>query len=170
MGFFSRTIAGLCLVLSIGSSVNTRPSRGSPQLNASPQAPLSAAPVALAPAAPPPEARTVTGYTLPPDLARKAHRLGQIAFWGQLGGFLYSVIALLLLLTWRVVPRIRDWAERATSVRLVQASIVAPAFFLAFDVLWGFRQYGLSIQRWGSWFWDWTKRECVTVIVAALLT
>jgi STE24 endopeptidase len=123
--------------------------------------------------------RTVTAYTLPPDLYRKAHQLGQIAFWAQLGFFVYSVIVLLLLLKWKVAPALRDRAERATSVRFLQAAIVGPLFFLAFDVLslptgifrhWVIRKYGLSIQGWGSWLWDWTKSEFITLIVAAILT
>jgi hypothetical protein len=44
---------------------------------------------------PQPAEQKVTAYALPPDLYRQAHTLGRIAFWGQLGAFLYSMIALL---------------------------------------------------------------------------
>jgi len=135
MRSFWRTIACIGFALSIGPSVAVEPLRPLPRVSASPRVLFSATQGTLALAAPLPAATTVTAYTLAPDLARKAHRLGQIAFWGQLGTFVYSVIALLFLLKWTVVPTIRDWAERATSMRILQAAIVAPLFFLAFDVL-----------------------------------
>jgi len=106
-----------------------------------------------------PAEKRVTAYTLPPDLYRKAHNLGTIAFWGQLVTAFYSLIALVLLLNWRTAPKIRDIAEKASSVRFLQAAIFATLFFLAFDVLclptgmfrqWILRKCGLSNQGWGS--------------------
>jgi penicillin G amidase len=125
-----------------------------------------------------PPGRRVTAYTLPPDLYRQAHALGRIAFWSQLGAFFYSVIVLLLLLKWNVAAKIRDWAERLAAVHFLQALIVAPLFFITFDFLslppgvlrqWVIRKYGLSIQGWGSWFWDWTKGELITAVIATIL-
>ncbi|HUO35002.1 MAG TPA: hypothetical protein VMU43_08410, partial [Candidatus Acidoferrum sp.] len=72
----------------------------------------------------------ITAYTLPPDLYRKAHLLGQIAFWGRLGVFVYGVIILLLVLKWKIAPKYRDVAERASRNHFVQALIFAPLFTL----------------------------------------
>src|ERR1700685_646994 len=64
---------------------------------------------------PQPAEKPITAYSLPPDLAHKAHLLGQIGFGGQLVGFFYSLVILLLCLKWRLAPRFRDWAEHSTS-------------------------------------------------------
>ena len=31
------------------------------------------------------------------------------------------------------------------------------------------RRYGLSVQGWGSWFWDWTKGELIGMVLGAIL-
>jgi STE24 endopeptidase len=125
-----------------------------------------------------PVEKKVTAYTLPPDLARKAHNLGKISFWGRLVTFFYSVIVLLLILKWRLAPKFRNWAEGRTRFRFVQALIFTPLFFFAFDALsiptdfareWVLRLYGLSVQGWGSWLWDWTKGELVGYVIASIL-
>jgi STE24 endopeptidase len=145
---------------------------------AQPQSEASAAQTAAAPAAPQAAQKRVTAYTLPPDLYRKAHNLGKIAFWGQIVTFIYSVVLLLLLLKWKLAPKIRDWAERTTSVRFVQALLFTPLFFLTFDFLslptgiareWILLKYGLSVQGWGSWLWDWTKGELIGFVIAPIM-
>jgi hypothetical protein len=50
-------------------------------------APASSTPQPIAATAPSESLPKITAYTLPPDLYRKAHLLGQIAFWGRLGVF-----------------------------------------------------------------------------------
>lgn len=123
--------------------------------------------------------QNVTHYTLPPALYRKAHRLGQVSFWGELIGTLYSWLTLLLILNWRFAPKFRDWAERATRVRFFQALIFAPPLILTISLLtipldigrhWVSRRFGISIQGWASWFWDWTKQEIVLIVIGAFLT
>ena len=34
---------------------------------------------------------------------------------------------------------------------------------------WELRNYNLSVQAWGSWAWDWTKGELVSVILGIML-
>lgn len=128
-------------------------------------------------AQPAPEKR-ITAYTLPPDLYRKAHTLGQISFWGRLAAILYGWIILWLVLRWRVAPKYRDWAEKAGSVRFLQALIFAPPLLFTLAVLnipfdlgeqWVSRKFGISVQGWGSWAWDWMKGEIVTLIIGTIL-
>jgi STE24 endopeptidase len=166
------------LALSIAPSFAAGDSRATHFLSELQQPLVADAQTAAAPSASQPTEKKVTAYTLPPDLYRKAHNLGKIDFWGQLGTFLYTVIALLLLLKWKAAPKIRDWAERTAKARFLQAAIFAPLFFLTFDVLciptailrqWVLRKYGLSIQGWGSWLWDWAKGEFITFIAATIL-
>ena len=125
-----------------------------------------------------PNERHVTAYTLPPELHKKAHLLSRIAFWGQLAGFVYSVVVLLLILRWNWAARFRDWAERVTKNRFVQACIFTPPILLAIAVLsipfdiaqeWVSRKFGLSVQSWPSWLWDWTKGQLLSFILGAIL-
>jgi STE24 endopeptidase len=124
------------------------------------------------------QARKVTQYTLPPPLYRKAHRLGQISFWGELIGTAYSWLILLSILNWRLAPKYRDWAEKISRVKLVQALIFPPPLVVTIGVLtmpldvaehWVSRHFGISIQGWASWLWDWTKQEIVLVVMAMFL-
>jgi Zn-dependent protease with chaperone function len=138
---------------------------------------VSTAPVAQTPAQP--AAKKVTAYTLPPDLYKKAHDFSQIAFWFQLLTILYSLIVLWLILRWRLAPTYRDWAEKAASAHFLQAAIFAPLFILTFDIFmlpiaiarhFVSLKFGLSIQRWPSWIWDWAKGQMIAVVLGTLLT
>jgi Zn-dependent protease with chaperone function len=120
----------------------------------------------------------VTEYTLPPDVYKKARRLGEIRFQFALISFVYGLIVLWLILRWKLAPKYRFWAERVASNRFVQAVIFAPLLILTMDVLglpaeiyenWVNRAYGLSVQGWGSWAWDWAKSEFLSVIVGIIL-
>jgi Zn-dependent protease with chaperone function len=145
-----------------------------PASRASPSSPQDGAPS-------PATAETVkhvTHYTLPPALYRKAHRLGQISFWGELVGTVYSWLILLLILNWRLAPKYRDWAEKTSRARFLQALIFAPPLVLTIGVLtipldiaqhWVSRRFGISIQGWGSWLWDWTKAEIVLIVISTFL-
>ncbi len=70
--------------------------------------------------------KTITAYTLPPDLAHKAHLLGQLGFVGRFIGFFYAVLVLVLFLKWKLAPKFRNWAEKFTSNRFLQAAIFSP--------------------------------------------
>jgi STE24 endopeptidase len=116
--------------------------------------------------------KTVTAYTLPPDLYKKAVDLGRIHFRFNLIGFFYGLVVLWIVLRFRLAPRYRDWAEKASRNSFVQTLIFAPSLLLTMSVL-GLpsdiyehrvsRLYGLSIQSWGSWFWDWSKGQFLAV-------
>ena len=144
------------------------------QLQANPGAPPAPA-SAVAPQEMP---RNVTAYTLPPGVYRKAHRLAQIRFWGQIVVFFYSLAVLLLVLKWRLAPKYRRWAERITSIRFFQAATFAPLFLFSVAVLeipadvaeqWVMRRFGLSIQGWASWGWDWTKGQLISLVLGVIL-
>jgi STE24 endopeptidase len=122
--------------------------------------------------------RVVTVYTLPPDLYRKARNIDKLRFAFELIAPLYGIAILWLILQWRAAPKFRDWAEKSSSRRLLQALIFVPLITLAIDVLslptgiaqnWVERVYGLSVQGWGSWAWDWTKGELVSIITSTIL-
>ena len=116
-------------------------------------------------------------YTLPPDKLAKAiafaaarHRLHFIAV-------AYGIIVLLAVLAWHVAPRLRDLAQSVTRRRIRQAYIFTTLLLLLIDVvelpisLYGHHlalEYEQSIQGWGSWFWDWTKGELLSFLLAGV--
>jgi len=117
-------------------------------------------------------------YSLPPDKLAKAHALylleGALYFASALWGFL----VLWLMLRFHFGPRLRDWAQRASHLRFVQAIVVMSAFVIVVQLsslpfhVYGHHvslQYGLSVQHWGSWFGDWSKGLLLALIFASVL-
>jgi STE24 endopeptidase len=88
-------------------------------------------------------------------------------------------IAILLLALWvKAVARLRDFAERRTGSQWLQAVIFVPALLGMLAVLHlPLRAYGhtlavryeLSVQGWGSWLWDWTKGELLSIALAIVV-
>jgi Zn-dependent protease with chaperone function len=93
----------------------------------------------------------------------------------------WGIAVLWLLLRLGVVAALRDFAERRTGSWLLQALLFVPGLLLLLGVLrLPIRisahalslRYQQSIQGWGSWFWDWTKAELLSVglgLVVALI-
>ncbi len=117
-------------------------------------------------------------YSLPPDKLAKAYALYLI------DGTLYFVITawgflvLYLMLRTHFGATLRDWAERSSRRRFVQALIVMSLFVivlqftqLPFDLYQHHisLKYGLSVQHWGSWFGDWGKGLLLSVIFGSIL-
>lgn len=120
----------------------------------------------------------ITHYTLSPERDAKARAIAKTSLRILIVDFLYGVFLLLLVLRWKFAARYRDMAERVSARRFVQALIFVPLIVLTLDVLslpTGIysnhigRVYGLSVQSWGSWFWDWTKGEILGVVLSTLL-
>lgn len=137
-----------------------------------PQATASSTPTATV------QSRKVTAYTLPPDLYRKARNLSKIRFRLALIGFVYGLVVLWLILHWRLSPKYRDWAEGFSARRFLQSIVFAPLLLLTMAVLtlpldiygeWVEKQYGISVQGWGSWSWDWVKAELISLVIGIIL-
>ncbi|HEV2299169.1 MAG TPA: M48 family metallopeptidase [Candidatus Acidoferrales bacterium] len=116
----------------------------------------------------------VKAYTLPPDLYDKAIKFSRAEYILYFVDFVWGVIVLLLILSWRLGPKYRDWAEGRTKRRFLQAAMYAPVLLLTIAILglptdiyghWLTRRYGLSIQSWSSWMWDWTKAENIFLTI-----
>jgi Zn-dependent protease with chaperone function len=117
-------------------------------------------------------------YQLPPDKLKKAEALYRTRMLTFVLGTVYGIVLLVLLLNFRIGARFRNWAEQASSRRFVQVIIFAPLLLLTMDALSLpisiYRQhlavsYELSVQSWGSWFWDWAKNEIIGTVIATLL-
>ncbi len=122
-------------------------------------------------------AKRITEYTLPPELLKKAKRLGSIRFAFRLFSFFFSLFALWLILRLKWSAKFRDAAERATRIRFLQALIFTPLFAIAFSLLQLpldlfneslLKRYGISVQPWSSWTGDWLKALLLTVIIGSL--
>jgi STE24 endopeptidase len=120
----------------------------------------------------------VTAYTLPPDLYRKARDLGRFHARFAWIDFFYGIFVLWVILYWRFGPQFRDWAQSVSRNRFLQAAVFAPLLLLTMAIL-GLpsdiyensveRKYGLSIQSWSSWFWDWTKGQFLGILLGIVL-
>ena len=120
----------------------------------------------------------ITEYRLPPDTLARSTALYRTGIVMLVVGTVYGLGLLGALIGLRVAPRYRDLAERVSRRRVVQALVFVPLIVLTLDVLslpltlYGHHlqlQYGLSVQGWGSWFWDWTKGELIGVLLATFL-
>lgn len=165
---FGRTAAPLpdvAAVASVAAPQSSQPQSGVPD-DAASQAPEQAS------------EKKVTAYTLPPDLYRKARDLGRFHARFAWIDFFYGIFVLWVILYWRFGPQFRDWAESASRNRFLQAAIFAPLLLLTMAILSlpsdiyensVERKYGLSIQSWGSWFWDWTKGQSLGILLGIML-
>src|SRR5579863_2010079 len=118
-------------------------------------------------------AKIVTAYTLPPDVYEKTKKLEKLKLAFFILSPVYGLVLLWLFLRWKLGPKYRNWAEGVSMKFVLQVLIFTPLFILTLDVLSLplniiehsiTRSYGLSVQGWGSWAWDWTKGELVSVI------
>jgi STE24 endopeptidase len=125
-----------------------------------------------------PVTHRVTAYTLPPDLYKKAHDRGRIRFRLALISLVYGLIVLWVILRWRLGAKYRDWAERFSARRFLQALVFAPLLLLTIalftvplDVYSEMveKEFGISVQGWGSWSWDWVKNQLISLVVFTIL-
>jgi STE24 endopeptidase len=165
-----KLVGALCLlVLGIGISSQ----------KAAPQVPAASPSTSANPAATHkmPATQTVQ-YTLPPDKLAKSKALYDLRGKLRIIDTAYSLLVLLALLALGIAAKYRDWAERVSKYRFVQALIFVPLLLLTLTVL-GLpldayqqsisRQYGLSVQGWGSWFGDVLKGQAVSLVILILL-
>lgn len=120
----------------------------------------------------------VTAYTLPPDLYKKAHDRSRINFRLALISFVYGLVVLWAILRWKLAARYRDWAEKASARRFLQALVFSPLLLLTIAVLTlpldvysetVEKKFGISVQGWGSWSWDWVKAQLISLVIFAIL-
>ena len=139
------------------------------------QAPSSSPAPAAAQTAP---ATPTTEYTLPPDKLAKSEALYHLRFKLRIFDTLYGLAILLGLLYLGVAARYRDWAERVSRFRFVQAFVFVPLILVTIALLQlpldAYQQkislqYGLSVQGWGSWLGDVAKGELLSYIFLAVI-
>ena len=132
-------------------------------------------PAAASAAAPAPP---ITEYRLPPEKQAKADSL----YVTRTTLFTVSTVAAILLplvlILLRIGPAYRNLAERLSRRRVVQALVYVPLLLLTMAVLslpldiYGqhvMREYGMSVQTWGSWTADWAKAQVLTSVICVPL-
>jgi len=124
------------------------------------------------------EKQQVKNYTLPPDKYEKAVSYARTEYRLHFFGIAYSLLLLFVILSLRIAPVFRDWAEGLSRRRFVQALVFVPLLLVTFDALTlpleAYEHhlavhYEMSVQGWGSWFWDWTKGEFLQALIASIL-
>jgi STE24 endopeptidase len=117
-------------------------------------------------------------YTLSEDRYEKAVAYSRAGYTLYFVSYFVSIAVLLLLLRMGVAARFRDFAERVTGRRWLQALVFVPLLIVTSDIFdlpirvyWHSLslRYEQSVQHWGSWFLDWTKEELVGTFFALIL-
>lgn len=126
-------------------------------------------------------------YSLPPALLAKARSLEHLSTALYFGGAAWQLVALVLLVHWRVGEKIAAWARRRTmragsgpfSARpMLEGLLVAPAWLVLLALLAVPEElighaaglhFGLSVERWGGWWLDWAKGEALSLPLGTLL-
>ncbi len=177
----------LCCACSVRLAAARRPVEVKPaarpaEAQDSPQPPPSSSPGSV-PGVPksehvqPPRGKTEQ-YTLSEDRYEKAVAYCRAAYALYFVSYFLSFLILFLLLRLGVAARFRDFAERATGKRWLQAFLFVPMLILTLDIFdlpvrlfWHSLslRYEQSVQHWGSWFWDWTKEELISTCFALVL-
>ena len=118
-------------------------------------------------------------YTLSEDRYEKAVAYNRAGYILYFVAYFLSILILFLLLQLGWAAKFRDFAERVTDKRWLQAFVFVPLLILTLDIFelpvhlyWHALslRYEQSVQRWGSWFLDWTKEEFIGVVFVLVLT
>jgi STE24 endopeptidase len=117
-------------------------------------------------------------YSLPPDKLKRAEALNRDGDWLWAIGTVWGVVYLLLLLRSRWAARLSLFAALWAGRPWVQGLIFLPLLVIVLRLLTlplaiaGHHlglAYGLSIERWPAWFWDWTKGLLVSIGTMTLM-
>lgn len=113
-------------------------------------------------------------YTLPPEKLAKAIALDRIRNILNIGGSIWGVVFLWLLLATRAVAALETWARRIFARRWLQGALFFAVFLVLITAaalpldIYGHRasrSYGISVQGWGGWFGDQGKSLGLTLAI-----
>ncbi len=117
-------------------------------------------------------------YSLSPERATQATGYAQARRRIYFLDFTCGLVALLLILRWRVGVTFRRWAEVVSRRRILQAAIFTPLLLALLEVVglpaaiarhWLALRYGISVQGWSSWFLDLGKGSLLQFALGILL-
>lgn len=117
-------------------------------------------------------------YSLPPEKLQKAIEYSRIRVILDFLSSGWGILQLVLLLGFGVIARMRNLAVNVSRNSWVQGYVFTFLLLLATTLLtlplemYGHHAsvvYGLSVQGWGSWFWDAAKNFLLTLVFGGLL-
>jgi len=117
-------------------------------------------------------------YTLSHERYAKAVAYSRAGYSLYFLSVFIGFAVLLLVLRFGLVARVRDFAQRSSENRFLQGLIFIPLLTVLLDVAdlpvhisWHALSlhYEQSVQRWGSWFLDWSKAEALELSLLTLL-
>jgi Zn-dependent protease with chaperone function len=123
--------------------------------------------------------RDRTTYTLPPEKLQKAVALERTRILLTVGGTLWAIAQLVLVLALGIVAQMRDLALRLSGNRWVQGFAFVFLLVLLLGLcdlplaIYGHHAalgYGLSVQGWGSWLGDRAKVLGLEWLIGGLMT
>jgi STE24 endopeptidase len=149
------------------AALQSYPERSTPSQAAVPGASTKEQPVRSSP-------RTEQ-YTLSQDRYEKAVALSRAEYILYFVSSILIVAVLWMLLRLGGAAKFRDIAEGVSGRRILQGMVFVPLLIVTLDLfdlpvhVYGHvlsLRYEQSVQRWGSWIWDWCKSELLTVALA----
>lgn len=117
-------------------------------------------------------------YTLSHERYEKAVAYSRAGYTLYFLSVFLGFAVLILALRFGFVARIRDFAQRTSENRLVQGLLFIPLLVIFLDladlpvhIAWHARSlyYDQSVQRWGSWFLDWSKALLIELAFLTLM-
>lgn len=130
---------------------------------------------------PQPKRKIATEYHLSKERYEKAVAYSRAEYTLHFVSVAWGMVVLVALLTLGAVAKLRDFAEVRSKKWYWQAFIFVPLLTVLLAVpdlpigMYWHRlslKYEQSVQGWGSWFWDWTKGELISLVfslIAALI-
>ena len=121
---------------------------------------------------------TTTTYHLSPEKYEKAVAFSRAGYRLYFVSVFWNIALILLLLRFRFIATLRDFAEARTPRRPLQAVIFVPVLFallalcnLPLRLYWHHLSlsYQQSIEPWGPWLWDWSKAEFLSIALAGIV-
>lgn len=169
---------GMLAAILAGAPVAAAPQSSTPQAAETSQQARADSQMPAGETAASPATKQVKSYTLPPELYKKARDYSRINYQLYFLESLYGLLVLWIILRGGIGTGLRNVAERASRKPILQAIVFAPLLVGVIGVLqlpidmYGHHvslAYGISVQRWGSWFWDWTKGELLAFLLWIVL-
>ena len=117
-------------------------------------------------------------YTLSHEKYEKAVAYARARYTLYFVSFFYGVLILVIVLRAGVAAKFRDMAESVSDRRFMQLLVFVPLLLLTISILklptsiYGHSlslKYEQSVQGWGSWFWDWTKGQIISLVISVIL-
>jgi|SRR5580704_5844409 len=178
---FHRFGAWFCLSLCLSAGIS-----GAAQASVLPSAQPLSAQVVVPPVPPETQSSPTTAslqpknaqYVLSHDRYEKAVTYSRASYTMYFVSVGLNVLALVVFLRLGMAAKYRDWAERISDRRWVQALIFVPMLVLTVNLVeLPLRMYGhilslryeMSVQGWSSWALDWAKGRLLMVIFALIL-